>query len=58
MILDPNSTVQPETTFTLSHKQAICDKAMYMCALIQSRDQICFVEDRKILSRRAQATKH
>ena len=26
MILHPNSTVQPETTFTLSHKRAICDE--------------------------------
>ena len=40
MILDPNSTVQPETTFTLSHKRATCDKAMCTCALIQSHDQI------------------
>jgi len=27
MILDPSSTVQPETTFTLSHKRAICEEA-------------------------------
>ena len=26
MILDLNSTVQPEMTFTLSHKRAICDE--------------------------------
>ena len=37
--LDPNSTVQSETTFTLSHQRAICDKATFMCALIQSHDQ-------------------
>ena len=40
MILHPNSTVQPETTSTLSHKRAICDEAACTCALIQSRDQI------------------
>ena len=40
MILDPNCTVQPETTFTLSHKWAICDKATCICTLIQLRDQI------------------
>ena len=42
MILDPNSTVQPEMTFTLSHKRAICGKAMCNCALIQSHNQNFF----------------
>ena len=42
MILDPNSTVQPETTLTLSHKRAICDEVMCMCTLIQSCDQFYF----------------
>ena len=36
MILDTNNTVQPETTFTLSHKQAICGKATCTLALIHS----------------------
>ena len=31
MILDSNNTVQPETTFTLSHKRAICDEATCTC---------------------------
>ena len=31
MILDPNSTVQPEMTLMLSHKRAICDEVMCMC---------------------------
>ena len=56
MILDPNSTVQPETTFMLSHKWAICDEATCMYTLIQSRDQI--LESGKILTRRTRATKH
>ena len=47
MILDPNSTVQPETTFMLSHKRAICDEVMYMCTLIQSWGQIFFYETEK-----------
>ena len=42
MILDPNGTVQPETTFTLSHKRAICDKATCTCTLIQSCGQFLF----------------
>ena len=58
MILDPNSTMQPETTFTLSHKRAICDKATYTCALTHSQDQFFFFfENGKILTHRARATK-
>ena len=50
MILDPNSTVQPETTFTLSHKRAICNmcnEATCMCTLILPRDQFFFLEKQK-----------
>ena len=42
MILDLNNTVQPEMTFTLKHKQAICGEATCTCALIHSRDGILF----------------
>ena len=49
MILDPNSTVQPETTSTLSHKRAICDEASCTCVLIQSHDQKFFFRNRKNL---------
>ena len=47
MILDPNNTVQPETTFTLSHKEAICGEATCTRALIQSRDQFFFSKTEK-----------
>ena len=43
MILDPNSTVQSETTFKLSHKQDICDEATCRGELIQSHDQFLFL---------------
>ena len=42
MILDPNNTVQPETTFTLSHKRAVCGEATCTRALIHSQDRIFF----------------
>ena len=57
MILDPNSTVQPETTSTLSHKRAIYDEPRAH-VLIQSRDQFFFFENGKILTSWARATKH
>ena len=47
MILDPNNTVQPETTFTLSHKRAIYGEATCTRALIHSRDWIFFFQKRK-----------
>ena len=40
MILNLNSTVQPEMTSTLSHKRAICDEATCTCVL--SHDQNFF----------------
>ena len=42
MVLDLNNTVQPETTFTLSHKRAICGEVMCTGALIHSQDRILF----------------
>ena len=34
MILNLNNTVQPEMTFTMSHKLAICDEVTCTCTLI------------------------
>ena len=56
MILDPISTVQPETTSTLKPRMSYTSCA---CILIQARDQILFfIGNGKILTRRARATKH
>ena len=49
-------TVQPETTFTMRHKRAICNEATSMCTLIQSRDQFFFAENGKFVTCRARAT--
>ena len=58
MILDTNNTMQPETTFTLSHKWAICGDTTSMHALIHLQDWILFFfENRKILTHRLEQQK-